>query len=73
MALSNPLLLSSCSVHRLNPLLFSRRRYGIRLSQRHFNSFNHRFFAGKKSFLFALLLPEKVQFSRVSAVVVGIT
>lgn len=45
MALSNPLLLSSCSFHRLNPLLFSRRCYGTKLSQWHFNSFNHRFFA----------------------------
>ncbi|KAA8530663.1 hypothetical protein F0562_005403 [Nyssa sinensis] len=45
MALSNPSLLSSCSVHRLNPLLFSQRRRGIRPSQWHFNFVKPRFFA----------------------------
>lgn len=42
MAFSTPSLLSSCSVYRLNPLLFSHRRLRIRLSHSHLKP---RFFA----------------------------
>lgn len=47
MAFSNPSLLSSsCStVHRLNPLLFSRRRRAFKLSHWHFTRLRPRFFA----------------------------
>ncbi|KAM7515840.1 hypothetical protein LguiA_005423 [Lonicera macranthoides] len=44
MALSNPTLLSSCSVHRLNPLLFAQRRRSSKFRQFHFNRFTPRFF-----------------------------
>ncbi|KAK2983446.1 hypothetical protein RJ640_003829 [Escallonia rubra] len=39
MAFSGPSLLSSCSVHRLNPLLFSQQRRRLPLSNFHFNRF----------------------------------
>ncbi|XP_057500244.1 valine--tRNA ligase, chloroplastic/mitochondrial 2 isoform X1 [Actinidia eriantha] len=45
MAFSGPSLLSSCSLHRLNPLLFSHGRRGIKLSPWHLNRSRPRFFA----------------------------
>ncbi|KAH7852189.1 hypothetical protein Vadar_021626 [Vaccinium darrowii] len=46
MAFSNPSsLLSSCSVHRLNPLLFTHRRQTTRLSRWHVNRLRPRFLA----------------------------
>ncbi|XAR73533.1 Valine--tRNA ligase [Bertholletia excelsa] len=45
MAFSSPSLLSSCSVHKLNPLLFSQRRRGITPSSWHFRRLRPRFFA----------------------------
>lgn len=47
MAFSNPSsLLSSCSVHRLNPLLFTHRRQTITLSRWHIHRSRPRFLAG---------------------------
>lgn len=55
MAFSNPSsLLSSCSVHRLNPLLFTHRRQTITLSRWHIHRSRPRFLAGNAIAFFPL-------------------
>ncbi|KAL1833544.1 hypothetical protein ACET3Z_003195 [Daucus carota] len=49
MALPNPSLLSSSSLYRLNPLLFSQRRRSITLSSLHFTSLKPRLFTASAS------------------------
>lgn len=58
MAFSNPSsLLSSCSVHRLNPLLFTHRRQTITLSRWHIHRSRPRFLAGNAIAFFPSLFP----------------